>query len=451
MATFVKNTSFQTPIESVDSSELSGVDGEFAIVYNKTTQNYEGWDGSSFRSITAINTSGGGLTSGDIVFVDTKEDLPTAVSGVITLAENVTYYITNHLDLTGDRLVCSDNTTILGASSENCSITSTGIGTTFPTNYLIESLYTLPIRHITIKDVPLGVGINISGTGAQPIALDWTGVNFSGCAINMTCGEIDNFIFSKGAILGGGTMVFNASVGTIGIDNSIFVGSGGAEKLIELTASCIITRRFRVIYSSIVAFGSTEGVDINASATIPVEGFILDTVNFSGGSTYLAGLDNTSNKSLFVRCVGIINTSVNGQMYMQDNATATTISDTTSFFKVAGVTTASADNEKYTETDNRLTNGASIKRKYLIQCSLSFESGNNNICEFGFYDSKLSAVRTPSRTKSTANSSGRAESVTFSCVVQHSEGDYIEIHAKNTTGANDITVTDMNVVITEFV
>ena len=401
--------------------------------------------------IAAINAGGSGLTTGDIVFVDGKEDLPAAVSGVITLAENITYYITNHLDLTGDRLVCSDNTTILGASSENCSITSTGIGTSFPTNYLIESLYTLPIRHITIKDVPLGVGINISGTGVQPIALDWTGVNFSGCSINMTCGEIDNFIFSKGAILGGGTMIFDSSVGTIGIDNSIFVGGGGAESLIELTASCTVTRRFRIIYSSIVAFGSTEGIDVNASATIPTEGFILDTVNFSGGSTYLPGLDNTSNKALFIRCVGIVNTSVNGQMYMQDNATATTISDTTNFFKVAGVTTASADNEKYTETDNRLTNGASIERKYLIQCSLSFESGNNNICEFGFYDSKLSAVRTPSRTKSTSNSSGRAESITFCCVVQHSDGDYIEIHAKNTTGANDITVTDMNVVITEFV
>lgn len=401
--------------------------------------------------IEYLSTSVEGAIPSEFIFVDSVSDLPTASSGVITLADNLTYYFTSHIDLLGKRLICGANTTILGASSENCSITSTGIGTSFPTNYLIESLYTLPIRHITIKNVPLGVGINISGTGVQPIALDWTGVNFSGCSINMTFGDIDNFIFSKGAILGGGKTIFEGSVGTIGIDNSIFVGGGGAESLIELTASCTVTRRFRIIYSSIVAFASTDGIDVNASATIPTEGFILDTVNFSGGSTYLAGLDNTSNKALFIRCVGIVNTSVNGQMYMQGNATATTISDTTNFFKVAGTTTASSDNEKYTETDNRLTNGASIERKYLIQCSLSFESGNNNICEFGFYDSKLSSVRTPSRTKSTANSAGRAESITFSCVVQHSDGDYIEIHAKNTTGTNDITVTDMNVVITEFV
>ena len=136
---------------------------------------------------------------------------------------------------------------------------------------------------------------------------------------------------------------------------------------------------------------------------------------------------------------------------MQGNATATTVAASSTFYKAAGVTTASADNQKYTETDNRLTNNATIERKYLLNCSLSFESTANNICEFGFYDSKLAAVRTPSRTKATANAAGRAESVSFSCVVQHSSGDYIEIHCANNTGANNITVTDMNVVITEII
>ena len=221
--------------------------------------------------------------------------------------------------------------------------------------------------------------------------------------------------------------------------------------IIELDASCVITRRFRIVYSSIVAFGSSVAVDVDVSATIPTEAFILDTVNFSGGGTYLGGLDETSNDSLFVNCVGIINSSVNSQMYMHGNAIATTVSSSSTFYKSAGVTTASADNQKYTETDNRLTNNATIERKYLISCSLSFNSGNNNVCEFGFYDSKLAAVRTPSRTKATANAAGRAESVSFNCVVQHSSGDYIEIHCANNTGTNNITVTDMNVVITEII
>ena len=395
--------------------------------------------------MAAVNAGGTGTQDGNIVFVGSKEDLPTAVAGVITLADNVTYFFTNDLDLTGDRLVGGSDTVLLGGSSENCTLTSTGLGAGVA---LFTTEYTTPIRHISFTDVD--TALDIDGN-SRTVALDWTGVNFVNIPNVGTINTCDNWIFTKGAFLSSKGLLFTGSVGTIGVSSSIFVGDGAAGNIIELDASCTVTRRFRIIYSAVVAFGATVAIDVDASATIPTEGFILDTVNFSAGGTYLGGVDNTSNKSLFIRCVGITNTSVNGQMYMQGNATATTITDTTSFFKVAGTTTASADNEKYTHTDNRLTNDATIERKYLIQCTLSFDSGNNNVCEFGFYDSKLGAVRTPSRTKATANSAGRAESVTFNCVVQHSENDYIEIHAKNTTGTNNITVTDMNVVITEFI
>lgn len=385
-----------------------------------------------------------------LIFVYSKDNFPTPVAGVITLVADTAYFIVTHVDLLGDRIVASANSTIIGSSSENCSLTSTGLGAAFPTNYLIESDYTLAIRHITIKDVPLAIGINLLDSAAQPIALDWTGVNFSGCNTNLLCNTIDNFIFSKGAVLGSGTFIFNGTIGTIGIDNSLFVGDGSDYNIIELTADCIVTRRFRIIYSSIVAFGSTKGVDVDVSATIPTEGYILDTVNFSGGGTYLAGLTQTSNSTLFKNCVGIVNTAVNGQIYMQDNATSTTISISDTFYKVAGTTSASTDNSKYTATDNRLTNNAVVERKYLISCSLSFNSGNNRVCQFGFYDSKLAGIRVPSKTKSTSNGVGRSENISFSCVVNHSSGDYLEIWTANITDTTNITVTDLNFVITEI-
>lgn len=383
----------------------------------------------------------------NINFIYSVNDFTDAVSSVITLEDNITYFICKEVDLNGSRLVCGQNTTIIGGSSENCSLTSTGLGAT---DYLISSDYTLPIRDITIKDVTYGVGINIGGGAAQPIALDWTGVNFSGCLFNVVCGTIDNFIFSKGAILDGGKIVFSGTVGTIGIDNSIFVGNGSAESLIELTSSCVISRRFRIIYSSFVATSSTVAIDVNASATVPTESYILDTVNFSGGGTYLTGVTHTSNKALFINSKGITNTAVNGQLYMQGNATSTTITVQNTFYKVAGTTTASSDNAKFSHSNNRLTCDAVISRKYLIQCTLSFTSGNANVCEFGFYDSQLSAVRTPSRTKSTANSSGRAENVTFGCVLNMKVNDYLEIHCTNTSGTTAITVDQMNFVITEI-
>lgn len=388
---------------------------------------------------------GSGLTTGDVVFVASLDDLPAPVSNVITLADDITYYFTNNIDLNGDRLVGGSNTTILGASSENCTITSTGLGAGVP---LFYTEWTTPVRHITFKDVD--TAIEIDGTVNPPVALDWTGVNFLNVDNVGTIATCDNFIFDKGSFLGAQNLVFSGTVGTIALNNSLFRGDGSAGTLITVDSTATITRRFRIIYSSVIAFGSTQAIDVDASATIPTEGFILDTISFSGGGTYLAGIDHTSNNSLFLNCTNIINTAVNGQLYMQGNATATTVSATNTFYKVAGTTTASADNSKFSHSNNRLTCDATISRKYLIQCNLSFTAGNNNVCEFGFYDSQLAAIRTPSRTKSTANASGRAEGVTFFCVLNMSSGDYLEIHCANTSVAVDITVEQMNFTITEI-
>ncbi|CAB4153654.1 hypothetical protein UFOVP627_33 [uncultured Caudovirales phage] len=382
------------------------------------------------------------ISSGNIVFVQSKSDLPTAVSGVITLSANKTYFFTTIVDLTGDRLVCGANTTILGGSSENCVIKSTGLSSS---TALITSVYSLPIRNITITH---GTALNLDGDGTTT-ALDWFGVNFTDCAVVGTIKDYTNFIMQDSAFLNSGGMTLDGSIGTVGFTQCLF-DLASTTTGITIASTANITRRFRIIYSSFVTLSGETSLNVSASATISNERYILDTVNFSGGGTYITGVNETSNKSLFINCVGITNTAVNGQLYMQDNATATTISASNTFYKVLGTTTASADNAKYTHTNNRLTNDAAISRKYLIQCSVSFTSGASHVCEFGFYDSKLGAVRTPSRTKATSNGGGRAENIHMACVVSHTLGDYLEIHCSNNTSAQNITVTEMNFVITEI-
>ena len=136
---------------------------------------------------------------------------------------------------------------------------------------------------------------------------------------------------------------------------------------------------------------------------------------------------------------------------MQGNVSATTISVQNTFYKIAGITTASVDNSKYLmPLDNRLTNDATVTRKYLIQCVLSFSGTAADVYQFGFYDSKLGAVRTPSKTKATANAAGRAENVAFACVVSHTAGDYLEIHVTNTSASRNCTVDALNFIVTEI-
>ncbi len=390
---------------------------------------------------TGFSTAAGGSAASDFVFVSSLSDLPIPVSGVITLEDEKTYFFITEVDLLGNRLVCGINTTILGGSSENCRIKSTGLTGTA----LITSNYSLPIRNITIE---ADVALNLDGDGTTT-ALDWFGVNFTNCNTIGTIKDYTNLIVQDSAFLNSGGMTFDGTIGTIGFTQCLFDVNGTNTAFI-LPATLTVTRRFRIIYSSFIVTSGQTGINVDASATIPTESYILDTVNFAGGGTYLSGVNHTSNDALYISCVGPTNTAVNGQLYMQGNATATTISNTTSFFKVAGTTSASADNAKFSHSNNRLTCDAVITRKYLIQCSLSAVAGTNHILEFGFYDSQLAAVRTPSRTKVTSNSSGRVESVTFMCVVTMSNGNYLEIHARNTSSATNITVEQLNFTITEI-
>lgn len=403
-------------------------------------------DFNALKTFVESNTANFNIPqeSGNVKEVFSLSDLPEPVSNNITLEADTAYlFKVPVLDLEGNRLTGQSNTSILGSTSETSKITSTGLSIGTP---LFTSSFTTPIQNISFTDIDTALSFN----GDSNTALDWDKFNIVNCPNIGTINGCSNWILTNSAFLNSKGLKFDGTIGTIGIDNSLMVSDGLSGSLIEVLPTCNITRRFRSIYSSLVVFGSSSGVNFNASATVPVEGYILDIINFSGGGTYLLGVDHTSNSALFTRCEGITNTSVNGQLFMRGNTFATAIANNTDFFKISGITTPSADNSKFNHANNRLTCKASIERKYLISCTLSFTTSNNNICEFGFFDSKLGDIRTPSVTTSTANSAGRQEGVTFSCVVQHNLDDYLEIHTRNTTGPNNITVTDMNFIVIEI-
>lgn len=267
--------------------------------------------------------------------------------------------------------------------------------------------------------------------------------------INGNIGTIQNYrnaVFTDCAFFGYG-LVFDGSFNTVAFNNSLFVASGAATTVLTLAATAIITRRFRIIYSSFSVGTGLTGINVSVSASIPAENYILDNVNFSGAGTYLAGVSYTTNTALFRECVGIQNTTVKGIMYMNANAIATVIPNTDDYVKVAGTTTL-YEAEKYTmPEDNQLTNGATIQRNYVVYVTLSFSSTAGNVCEFGIFDSAVGDIVLPARVKSTANAAGRAENISLVTNIQHSTGDYVEVWCRNTSAANNITVDVLNMVI----
>lgn len=377
------------------------------------------------------------LNFGGLVFVDSKSDFPPASGGVITLAAKTTYQIAGTIDLDGDRLVCGEDTCIIGTTSENCVLKSTGLTGTA----LITSSYSLPMRHLTITaDVALALSGNITST-----ALDWYGVNFTNCGEVGTIEDHNNVIWSTCALISSGGLVFDGQISTVGITNTLLLGSGSSQNIIEIPATANITRRFRVTDCAVIAPSTDTGLNVSASATIPDESYILRNVNFSGSGTYLAGLDYTSNTARFTGCVGITNTAELAAYSMQNNATATTISTSGTPVKAAGTTTASSVNQKFTHTSNRLTYSGALTRAFSVEVCGSATSGNGK--QIGFYVAKNGSVINESEIYVTTNSGSRAEGVACQTIVELATNDYIEIFVENATDTTNITVTELIVIV----
>lgn len=383
------------------------------------------------------------VDTGNWVFVNDIYDLPLPVAGVITLEADKTYVIapeSGTLDLNGNRIVCSGIVTLLGGSSETSYITSTGLGAGIP---LITTEWTLAMQFLSIANVDTAIAIN--GAINPPCALDWTGVNFLNVPNIGLIDTCDNFVYTKGAFLNSKNLIFDGSHGTIAFNNSLLRGDGAAGDIVKVNSTATISRRFRIIYSSVIASGSTNGINLDVAVTIPNEAFILDVVNFSGGGTYLAGVTSTDNKALFTNCTGIANSGDISQYYMNGNATPTLVALIGTPYKALGTTTSAAVTQKFTNTDNRATYIGALTRYFSVTASLSCTSGNNH--QIGIYIAKNGSILPESEVYITTNGAGRAEGAVVQSLVQLTNGDYIEIFVENSTAATDITVTDLNTII----
>jgi hypothetical protein len=419
-----------------DGSNLTGISAAFNGGTVTGATNFTNGVTANTISATTYNNL---PFSPEFVWVQTKSDLPAEVGGVITLEDNYTYYFTTTVDLTGDRLVCGINTTILGSSSENCRIKSTGlVGTA-----LISSNYSLPMRGITIE---ADIALNLSGDGTTT-AIDWFGVNFTDCNTGGTIDNYSNVIWTDCAILNSGNFTFNGTIGTVGLNNSLFNASSGSTVFI-LPSTLTITRRFRIIYSSFVVLSGEVGINADSGATIPTDSYILDTVNFAGGGTYLQGLDYTSLKTQFSNSIGITNSTSIGHYRMTGNTTPNPNTVANTFEKVLGTSFEGYGNStKWVHTNGRLTYSGAIVQDFYIVGTVTLEGANTNqtfAITFG-----INGVANESEAvELRAQAAVQPYSLTGIGIAPFNPGDYIELFVKNMNNTNDCTITTFNVIIT---
>lgn len=378
------------------------------------------------------------LKEDGLVFASSLEDFPVIGDGTIRLLDNHTYFIAKSIDFRGNRLIAGRNTTIIGGSSENCILSSTGLDANVP---LVSSRWSLPMRSLAISH---GTALDLDANGNANQALDWFGVNFLNCATVGRIANYNNFIMTDSSLLNSSGLSFDGTIGTVGFNQCLFDNQGGTALTIEATA--VISRRVRVIYSAFVALAGEIAIHVAPAASVPIESYILDTVNFSGGGTYIDGVQYNDNKALFSNCRGINNTKSSANYFMRNNATATTVALVDTAYKAAGTTTA-GEIEKFSHSNNRATYLGALSKKFTVTATVTCTSGNNH--QIGVYIAKNGILDNPSEIYGTTSGTGRAENITVQTLIELVQNDYIEVWVENATSATNIVVAFLNVIIRE--
>ena len=203
-----------------------------------------------------------------------------------------------------------------------------------------------------------------------------------------------------------------------------------------------------------VAFGSTIGIKVDAATTIGRERFILDTVNFSGGGTYLSGVTYMDETALFVSCVGVVNTTAIANLYMKNNATPTPIAVIGKRYAMLGTTETNGNNQKFTHipANNSMRYDSTITRLFRVLGTFTIESGNNNIC--GLYIGvKRGATIDPTADRISESevyittSGTRPDVGAVQALVSLNQNDEVYFIVQNTSATANITIEFLNIII----
>ena len=390
------------------------------------------------------------ISSTALTIADSADDFPTAVNGVITIPDGASYLITTDIDITGNRFVLTGDAAFIGVSTSISRLTSTGLGASVA---LITGTNGLRLNNIEIYSV--GTALNLNASAAS--ALDWSDVNFRDVPTVGTIDTYDNIIFETFGFLNSSGLTFSGTFGTIAFNNTIFNASTGSTSLI-FDAAIVITRRIRIDKSAFIILSGETGINLPLGATVPDQNYILDTVNFAGGGTYLAGVTFSDNRSSFIRCNGITNTNSIGGLSIINNLVETNIISAGVAVEVAGTSTPNALNQRFDHdaANNALEYTDSVSGLFVVTVTVTLTANNNKV--IGLYIAKnTTGTLAPNTDKIStsevyATTDGtRPETLSLQSFVELSEGDKIYIVVENETDTTDVTVRYMNVIVQKAV
>ena len=133
-----------------------------------------------------------------------------------------------------------------------------------------------------------------------------------------------------------------------------------------------------------------------------------------------------------------------GELYVENNATVTTISISPGWFKVSATTTSNADNNHFTGTSNRLTYTGSDTKIMQVGATITFRPSSSGIKNWAFGIHYNGAYQTGSQVKFRSSSSTEFYTTVIHTFVKMSSNGFIELYVQNLTDTTNVIITDMN-------
>lgn len=387
-----------------------------------------------------------------VLTVQQESDLPAAVSGVITIPAGTIIRADGSFTFTtGTSILAEANVIILGFDRNRDKWTFNTAGkaaltvTTNPGTFRLEDI-------CVIQSSATGAILDMDDTNADRITLSrFVAVGSNGPGIAIAAADINIDALDLQGVSTGLTFTGGGTVGVVDgalISQSVG-GSGNACIDLGTSANKWVFLRF----ASMLVITASGGVGLNGAAT---NGNMFDSdstgdmdrVTFVGAGTYLSGVTVDDLQWLMANCKGIQNSEFIGGYSMTGNATATVISSSGTFVKIAGATTEGVVHRMNMSANNEMTIDRNDLATYSVRAVGSLVKGSASAVEclfqiFADTGSGFVAVSPPM----SAQVTNRETNIFCEVIADLTATDSIDVRISNEDTTANITVTALNVVL----
>lgn len=372
------------------------------------------------------------IESGSRVIVSELADFPTPAGGIITLAANTQYFLTENVALGSNRIVFSANSAISSIDSIVIMLSYSGTGDMFTFNDV-----TARINNISI-DAPNGRLFNWTDTSFQffrvsdvtIISCDKIGrFNGSNSVVRFT-NVSPNSVASDGCEFLGNFRAFLWEVSAGAIDAGSYLKLGTATFDSFLTNTLLVTLNG----SSVLLDGATGSANINTGGS----GVIYLSLT-SGTGTPLSGITTGDALWEFRSNDDIADTRSDALISMQGNATETVITATDTPVLVAGTWVSVMVSQMTASVAGRATYVGGKDARLPITYSISLEPASGTNIKMSAY-AAIDGVVVPGSKREGTASSGSPTSITIPWQYTFSTNTHTEVFVENNDTTANILV-----------